>query len=94
MADGRRPQPQGACAECDRMWREYAYATAEHVRLLMDRDMAMASGDEALEDQFNELIAPAEARRCAARQVIRQHEAATHCKTGDVQLRDASRPEY
>ena len=49
--------------------------------MLMDRDMAMASGDEEREDELNALIAPAEERRTTAREVIRAHEAVTHVKS-------------
>jgi hypothetical protein len=57
-----KPTPQGVCCECDAMWREYAHAAAEHVSLMMQRQMAMADRDEKREAQLELLVLQAEAR--------------------------------
>ena len=71
-------QPPNACCECDAMWRVYSQATAEHLKQLLERDMAMAARDLATEDRLNDVIVVAEKRRTDAREVIRQHEAVAH----------------
>jgi hypothetical protein len=69
---------QLSCCECDAMWREYALATAEHLKLLLERDMATAARDETREDELGCLIPKAEVRRTLAREDIREHESASH----------------
>lgn len=36
MLEYSRPQPLGVCRECDSMWREYAHAMAEHLKIPQD----------------------------------------------------------
>ena len=76
MLEINQQQPFGNCHECAAMWREYSDATADHLRLLLELEMAAASRDHFIEDQIYVLIPTAEKRRTEARQIIRIHEAA------------------
>jgi hypothetical protein len=60
------------------MWREYAHATAEYLRLQLDLYMAGTARDWAKESSLNELITSAQARRDDARDVVRRHELQKH----------------
>ncbi len=73
-----KPISQGICCECDKIWREYAHATAEHIKLQMERHMSVARQDAKREKELEPLVAKAEERRIQARAVIRDHEIATH----------------
>jgi len=68
------PQPHGICRQCNSIWRDYSHATAEHLRLLLERDMATARRDWEVEDSLNSDIPMAERRRGECREQIRQHE--------------------
>jgi hypothetical protein len=72
------PLPKGNCAECDSMWRDYGIATAEHLKLLLERDMAAARQDWELEDRLDSQIPGAERRRNQTRELIRKHESDGH----------------
>jgi hypothetical protein len=74
--------PLGACPICDALWREFAYATAQHVRLLMESQDAAMKHDTVLAATTETLITEAEARRAAARNAVHGHEAIVH-KTAD-----------
>ena len=39
-----KPRPQGSCPTCDILGREYAHAAAEHVKLLMESQIALITG--------------------------------------------------
>ena len=77
------PQSHGICGECDSMWRDYAHWTAEHLKLLLERDMATARGDWALEDHLNSQIPVAEHTRGECRDRIGRHEAEEHDAGGE-----------
>ena len=64
------------CCECDRTWREYAYATAEHLILIRRRETAIAL--DRNEDSLATQIVLAETRRQHCREVVRAHEAQYH----------------
>jgi hypothetical protein len=70
--------PRGACARCDAIWREYANATAEHLKLQLDLYMAGTAHELAEESRLNELLAGAQSRRDEARDVVRGQEAQEH----------------
>ena len=70
--------PQGSCATCDDLWRKYAHATAEHIKLLMESQIAVVTRDKASDERLAVEIAEAGQRREWARTVIREHEAAAH----------------
>lgn len=61
-----------SCAECSRLWQDYAEATAEHVRLFQ----------QSLKDRGNDDLAmrvtAASLRRQLARSKITEHELAAH----------------
>ena len=73
-----KPMPLGACSDCDALWRNFAHATAEHVKLLMDSQMAAVKQDAAHTARAEELISAAEARRAAAREAVYAHESTAH----------------
>ena len=56
------------------MWRDYAHATAEHLKLLLERDMATARHDWELEAHIDSQVPNAERRRNECRELIRRHE--------------------
>jgi len=67
------------------MWREYAHATAEHIKLLIERQMAMARRNDDAEAEFGIKVFEAEQRRLAARSVINEHERRMHvCEECEV----------
>ena len=74
------PEPPGTCSECDRMWRQYAFATAEHLTLIRKREAAIAADDPETEAMLAAEIAPAERRRQRCREDIRVHEAEQHAE--------------
>ena len=73
-----QPQPHGPCGECDLMWSDYGHLTAEHLNLLLERDMATARADWEVEDHLNSQIPVAESRRGECRERIRKHEGEDH----------------
>jgi hypothetical protein len=75
-----KPIPQGSCPICDTLWREYAHATAEHVKLLMESQIAVIERDTARDETLEAAIADAGQKRESARTAIREHEAAAHEK--------------
>ena len=62
------------------LWREYAHATAEHVKLLMESQIAVIDRDTARDETLEATIADAGQKRESARTAIREHEAAAHEK--------------
>jgi hypothetical protein len=71
-------QSQGVCSACDALWREYAHAMAEYLKVQLDLYMAVSNRDAELEARFCERLIDAETRREAARTQIRQHEDCRH----------------
>jgi hypothetical protein len=80
------PSPHGICADCDSMWREYAHATAEHLKLLLERDMATARQDWEIEADIDSRMPDAERRRNDCRELIRKHESNGHSKEVMVEV--------
>ena len=76
-----KPTPVGVCHECDSMWREYAHAMAEHLKIQLDVYMATTGGDRDREAALNALLIAAETRRDAARAAVRAHEHLKHGAT-------------
>jgi hypothetical protein len=62
------------------MWRDYADATAEHLKLLLERHMAIARRDWELEDRLSSQIPVAERRRGECREQIHKHEREYHAE--------------
>jgi len=73
-----KPIPQGSCPTCDALWRKYAHATAEHVKLLAESQVVVITRDKARDEKLAVEIADAGQRRESARTAIREHEAAAH----------------
>ena len=67
------------CSACNSIWREYAHAMAEHLKLTLQRYMAPSLDDAP--DDLDALIAAAEMRSRALRATMRRHEAASHVST-------------
>ena len=80
-----KPVPLGSCIECDALWRKFAHATAEHVKLLMESQLATVNKDVALSAKAEESIPAAEARRAAAREAVHAHERSAHGKATGTQ---------
>ena len=74
------PLPHGTCPECASMWRDYADAIAEHLKLLLGRDMATARHDWEVEAHIDSQVPDAERRRNECRELIRKHESNGHSK--------------
>jgi hypothetical protein len=75
-----RPMPQGSCPICDTLWREYAHATAEHIKLLTESQVALMERDTRGNETLEAAIADAGQKRESARTAIRDHEVAAHQK--------------
>jgi hypothetical protein len=73
-----KPIPQGSCPACDALWREYAHATAEHIKLLTEIQIVVIERDTARDEMIEAVIAAAGRRRELARAEIREHEALAH----------------
>ena len=56
------------------------HATAEHVKLLMESQIAVIERDTARDETLEAAIADAGQKRESARTAIREHEAAAHEK--------------
>jgi hypothetical protein len=66
------------CRTCDILWREYAQATAEHIKLLSESQIVVIERDTAGDNVLEAAIADAGHRRQVARMEIREHEAKAH----------------
>lgn len=71
------------CTECERLWRDYAHATTEHIRILGKQRIIHLQGDKEGARTMDPDLAAADAARTAARDTIRQHEALAHDETAD-----------
>jgi hypothetical protein len=69
---------QGSCPICDQLWRKYAHATAEHVKLLAESQVVVITRDKARDERLAVEIADAGRMRELARTAIREHEDAAH----------------
>ena len=68
------------CPECDELWREYAKATIEHVKLIKQQEIAAEFSIVAFRD-LEESIQIAEKRRAEARDAVRSHLTSRHRAT-------------
>ena len=64
------------CAECNRLWREYALATNEDIRLDGQMKLAALRYDPGLSEQLALASDAATQQRKSLRQQIKEHEAA------------------
>jgi len=79
-----------SCAECNRLWREYASATTEHMKLESQLKLAAQRIDAGLYEQLDHATEAAVRKREAARQNMRVHES-THGPAIDAaQMGDSS----
>jgi hypothetical protein len=70
--------PKPPCAQCDRLWREYAQATTTHIHLTGKYRIAQLQYDDSRIKEIAPMVHAAENSRDAAREAIRQHEAKDH----------------
>ena len=66
-----------SCAECNRLWRDYAFATNEDIKLIGQLKIAALRYDPGLSEQLAIESATATQNRESLRQQIERHEA-TH----------------
>jgi hypothetical protein len=78
----RMPPMELSCALCERLWPAYAKLTAEHVRLVKEREEAEARGDTERFRALQGTIGAAEAQREASRRAIAHHLAMEHSLGG------------
>lgn len=69
---------QPDCEECQRLWRVYALATFEHIRL--DSKLRLYALEHDIEkiQKLTFLVESAEVARAVGREAVRKHEAAAH----------------
>jgi hypothetical protein len=65
-----------SCAECNRLWREYALATNEDIRLDGQMKLAALQHDHGLSEQLALASDAATQQRKSLRQQIKEHEPA------------------
>ena len=66
------------CAECVRLWQEYAAATIEHVQYDNKRKLATLRRQSGDFDVIARMTQDAEQRRNLVRELINTHEAMVH----------------
>jgi hypothetical protein len=70
------------CAECIRLWREYAAATKEHIALEGKLRIAEIARDSARVTALSPQVEGAGVKRTAARNGIKAHEEDAHPSSG------------
>jgi hypothetical protein len=63
------------CAECDRLWEEYAQAMAAHVKIVARSHKAALQNDSAVLDEIAAIEADLAQRQLKARRAVDEHEA-------------------
>ena len=71
------------CPECQRLWREYGAATAEHIKLDSKVRLAVLERNYESADLLIIETEKAGESRMLLRAVIREHEAVAHGKTAE-----------
>jgi hypothetical protein len=66
------------CAECIRLWREYATATTDHIALEGKLRIAVIAHDSARVAAISPEVGQAGLKRSAARDAIKAHEQDAH----------------
>jgi hypothetical protein len=66
------------CEECDRLWKEYAIATHEHLRLDSKLQIAGLSHDHQTVQQLTPDVTESCQRRMQSREQIADHEQKCH----------------
>lgn len=66
------------CPECQRLWREYAEATTEHIRLDGKLKLAVLERNRLTIPSLTADVENALQRKSASRGAIRQHESSIH----------------
>jgi hypothetical protein len=76
------------CVTCQRLWREYSAATAEHIKLEGKLKIAALSRETGHVSELTVFVEKAAAERVAARRAIAEHQWATH-EAGDAAAAEA-----
>jgi hypothetical protein len=71
------------CADCERLWREYAAATTEHIKVMGKQRIAHLRHDAESERDLDAKVKAAELSRASTRTAIQEHEAITHDETAE-----------
>ncbi len=66
---------QKNCAECDRLWEDYAHAAAAHMEVVARRHKAALQNESAVLDEIAALEADLGQQEIKARRAIAEHEA-------------------
>ena len=75
MSGGRDFMSDESCPECNRLWRQYAFATNADVKLNGQVKMAALTHDAELSEQLAPVSESAAQERVSLRQQIKNHEA-------------------
>src|SRR4051812_46128108 len=70
--------PEGIYPTCDKLWRDYAHATAELLTLVMEAHVARFCRDEAKSEALAKAYIHVARGRSWTRAVIHEHETAAH----------------
>ena len=68
-----------SCPECNRLWRQYAFATNADIKLNGQVKLAALSHDVGLSEQLAPVSEGATQERESLRQQIKNHEASHDC---------------
>jgi hypothetical protein len=71
------------CADCERLWHEYATATTEHIKAMGQQRIAHLRHNGEAEHHLEAKAKAGELMRAAARLAIQEHEAIAHDETLD-----------
>jgi hypothetical protein len=75
---GVKPTPRGICPTCDKLWLEYAFGTAELLKLVMEGQVAGICRDEAKSEALAKAYIHLARGRSWTRAVVHEHEDAAH----------------
>ena len=71
------------CADCERLWNEYAEATMEHIKAMGQQRIAHLGHDAESERDLDAKVKAAEVSRASRRTAIQEHEAVAHDETAE-----------
>ena len=72
------------CEDCQRLWREYALGTTEHIRLDSKLRLAALEHDEEKIRTLTPEVERAEETRYTLRRAIREHDVKTHMEAASA----------
>ena len=71
------------CADCERLWREYAAATTEHIKAMGQQRIVHLGHDTKAAYHLEAKVKAVEVARASARTAIQEHEAIAHDDMAD-----------